>query len=81
MHTLTRGVVTKVYAYSATVFSDIREISGLAAAEQMLLIIPVFRVSTPARTRCRMKLESLSLEDLLWLVALLLGMLLTGVIV
>lgn len=35
----------------------------------------------PARRRCRMKLESLTIEDLLWLVALLLGMLLTGVIV
>ena len=47
----------------------------------MLLVSGGFWASRSAHARCGMKLESLSIEDLLWLVALLIGMLLTGVIV
>lgn len=80
---LTQGAVTKVYAFAALKLRHVSQISGLIEAERMLLVYGHVTWACVARMRerCGMKMQSLSVEDLFWLAALLFGLLLTGVIV
>jgi hypothetical protein len=73
----------KVYAFAALKPRHVSQISGLIEAEWMLLVVRHVTQACLARMRgrCGMKMQSLSVEDLLWLAALLFGLLLTGVII